>query len=153
ADHGLEIARQVARELVVYHRRSGGQSQFSPISQMDPESDRIRLALTFARDHLPEPLPIERLAEAAHLSVRQFGRAFRRETGETPAKAIERLRVEAARMRLQDGSEPVEQIARAVGFAEPERMRRAFVKLYGLPPQAVRRAHRDRLGTPRATGA
>jgi len=153
ADYGLEIARQVARELVVYHRRSGGQSQFSPISQMDPESDRIRLALTFARDHLPEPLPIERLAEAAHLSVRQFGRAFRRETGETPAKAIERLRVEAARMRLQDGSEPVEQIARAVGFAEPERMRRAFVKLYGLPPQAVRRAHRDRLGTPRATGA
>ncbi|MBN3727008.1 GlxA family transcriptional regulator [Burkholderia sp. Ac-20379] len=139
ADRGVEVAREVARELVVYHRRPGGQSQFSPISQMEPESDRIRLALTFARDHLHEPLPIERLAEAAHLSVRQFGRLFQKETGETPAKAVERLRVEAARLRIQDGSEPIEQIARAVGFTDPERMRRAFVKLFGLPPQAVRR--------------
>lgn len=142
ADHGIEMARDVARELVVYHRRSGGQSQFSDLTQMDPESDRIRIALTFARDNLHEPLSVERLADAAHLSVRQFGRAFQRETGETPARAIERLRVEAARMRLQDGSEPVEQIARAVGFGDPERMRRAFVKLYGLPPQAIRRARR-----------
>lgn len=142
ADHGAETARQVARELVVYHRRSGGQSQFAPISQMEPTSDRIRIALTFARDHLHEPLPLDRLAEAAHLSVRQFGRAFQRETGETPAKAVERLRTEAARMRLQDGSEPVEQIAQAVGFSDPERMRRAFVRLYGLSPQSVRRAAR-----------
>jgi transcriptional regulator GlxA family with amidase domain len=143
-DHGSETARQVARELVVYHRRPGGQSQFAPISQMEPTSDRIRIALTFARDHLHEPLPIERLADAARLSVRQFGRAFQRETGETPSKAVERLRVEAASLRLQDGSEPVEQIARAVGFSDPERMRRAFVKLYGLPPQAIRRANRQK---------
>ena len=147
ADHGSETARQVARELVVYHRRSGGQSQFAPISQMEPTSDRIRIALTFARDHLHEPLPIERLADAAHLSIRQFGRAFQRETGETPAKAVERLRVEAARMRLQDGTEPVEEIARAVGFNDPERMRRAFLKLYGLPPQAIRRANRQSAAT------
>ena len=138
ADHGPELARQVARELVVYHRRAGGQSQFAPISQMEPESDRIRIALSFARDHLHENLPIERLAEAAHLSVRQFGRAFRRETGETPAKAVERLRVEAARVRLQEGSEPIELIAQAVGFTDPERMRRAFVKLFGMSPQAIR---------------
>ncbi len=142
-DHGTNLARAVARELVVNHRRSGGQSQFSAMSQMEPDSDRMRLALNFAREHLSEPLPIERLAEAARLSVRQFVRAFRRETGETPAKAVERLRVEAARMRLQDGSEPVEQIARAVGFNDPERMRRAFVKLHGLPPQAIRRANRQ----------
>jgi transcriptional regulator GlxA family with amidase domain len=142
ADHGIQVAREVARELVVYHRRSGGQSQFSPMSQMEPESDRIRLALGFARDHLHEPLPIERLADAAHLSVRQFGRAFRRETGETPARAVERLRAEAARSRLQAGLEPIEQIAQAVGFSDPERMRRAFVKLYGMPPQAIRRADR-----------
>lgn len=141
-DHGPKLARGVARELVVHHRRSGGQSQFSAMSHMEPDSDRMRLALNFARDHLAEPLPIERLAEAASLSVRQFVRAFRRETGETPAKAVERLRVEAARMRLQDGSEPVEQIARAVGFNDPERMRRAFVKLHGLPPQSVRRTSR-----------
>ena len=141
-DFGTEIARQVARELVVPHRRSGGQSQFSAMSQMEPDSDRIRMALAFARDHLVEPLPIERLAEAARLSVRQFGRAFRRQTGETPAKAVERLRVEAASIRLQSGSEPVEQIAKAVGFTDPERMRRAFVKLHGHPPQAIRRAGR-----------
>lgn len=143
ADHGVDLARKVARELVVYHRRAGGQSQYSPISQMDPESDRIRIALAFARDRLHEPLPIERLADAAHLSLRQFGRAFRRETGETPARAVERLRIEAARARLQDGSEPIEAIAQAVGFSDPERMRRAFVKHYGMAPQAVRRLDRQ----------
>ena len=153
ADHGMDVARGVARELVVYHRRAGGQSQFSPISQMEPESDRIRIALAFARDHLHEPLPIERLADAAHLSLRQFGRAFRRETGETPARAIERLRVEAARARMQDGSEPIEQIARAVGFTDPERMRRAFVKLHGMPPQAIRRVDRRTGIVPPVTNA
>lgn len=142
-DFGTEIAREVARELVVPYRRSGGQSQFSAMSQMEPDSDRIRMALAFARDHLVEPLPIERLAEAARLSVRQFGRAFRRQTGETPAKAVERLRVEAASIRLRSGAEPIEQIAKAVGFTDPERMRRAFVKLHGHPPQAVRRAGRQ----------
>jgi len=141
-DHGVDLARKVARMLVVPYRRSGGQSQFSAMSQMEPESDRIRIALNFARDHLAEPLPIERLADVAHLSVRQFGRAFRRETGETPAKAVERLRMEAARIRLQDGAEPIEQIAVAVGFADPERMRRAFVKLHGHPPQSIRRARK-----------
>ncbi|BCA62718.1 hypothetical protein HMP09_1952 [Sphingomonas sp. HMP9] len=142
ADHGVELARQVSRELVVYHRRPGGQAQFSALSQMEPESDRMRVALAFAREHLSEPLPIERLAAAARLSPRQFCRTFRMETGETPAKAIERLRVEAAYLRLQDGSEPVEVIARAVGFNDPERMRRAFVARYGHPPQAIRRISR-----------
>jgi transcriptional regulator GlxA family with amidase domain len=140
ADHGVDLARAVAQELVVYHRRAGGQSQFSASSQTEPRSDRLQLAMMFAREHLAEPLPIERLAAAARLSPRQFGRLFRQETGETPTVAIERLRVEAARARLQDGSEPVELIARAVGFNDPERMRRAFVKRYGQPPQAVRRA-------------
>ena len=138
ADHGVELARAVARALVVYHRRPGGQSQFSALSHMEPTSDRMRMALTFAREHLSEPLPLDRLAEAARLSGRQFGRAFRKETGETPAKAIERLRLEAAHRRLLDGSEPVEIIARAVGFNDPERMRRAFLKQYGQPPQAIR---------------
>lgn len=141
-DMGSEIARSVSRLLVVAYRRPGGQSQFSAMSQMEPDSDRIRIALNFAREHLAEALPVERLAEAARLSPRQFGRVFRRETGETPAKAVERLRVEAARLRLQDGSEPIEQIALAVGFTDPERMRRAFVKLHGHPPQSIRRESR-----------
>ena len=136
----------MARDLVVYHRRPGGQSQFSALSLMEPDTDRIRTALSFAREHLAEPLPLERLAEAARLSPRQFGRAFRRETSETPAKAVERLRVEAARLRLQGGSEPVEAIARAVGFNDPERMRRAFVRRYGQPPQAMRRVSGPALG-------
>lgn len=141
-DLSAEITHALARHLVVPWRRPGGQSQFSAMSQMEPESDRIRLALNFAREHLDETLPVERLAEAARLSPRQFGRVFRRETGETPAKAVERLRVEAARLRLQEGSEPIEQIALAVGFTDPERMRRAFIKLLGHPPQSVRRADR-----------
>ncbi|MDB1112043.1 GlxA family transcriptional regulator [Pseudomonas extremaustralis] len=141
-DMGTEIARDVSRLLVVPYRRPGGQSQFSAMSQMEPESDRIRIALNFAREHLAEPLPVERLADAARLSLRQFGRAFRRETGETPAKAVERLRVEAACLRLQNGSEPIEQIALAIGFTDPERMRRAFVKIYGHPPQSIRRERR-----------
>lgn len=142
ADHGAELARAVARELVVYYRRPGGQSQFSAMAQLEPQSDRMRSVLAFVREHLQESLPIERLAEAACLSPRQFGRVFREETGETPSQAVERLRVEAARARLRDGSEPVEQIAAAVGFSDPERMRRAFVKRYGQPPQAVRRLAR-----------
>lgn len=142
ADHGTDLARAVARELVVYYRRPGGQSQFSTMADLEPKSDRMRDVLSFMREHLSEPLPVERLADAAHLSLRQFGRLFREETGETPSQAVERLRVEAARVRLRDGIEPIEQIAAAVGFTDPERMRRAFVKRFGHPPQAVRRLAR-----------
>ncbi|MBA8880739.1 GlxA family transcriptional regulator [Phyllobacterium myrsinacearum] len=141
-DLGAEAARAVAQELVVYHRRPGGQSQFSAMLELEPDSDRVRRALGFAREHLHEPLPVERLAEAACLSPRQFGRAFRAETGETPAKAVERLRAEAARVRIESGSEPIESIAVLVGFKDPERMRRAFLRLYGQPPQALKRAAR-----------
>lgn len=138
-DHGPELAKAVSRELVVYHRRPGGQSQYAAISQMEPQTDRIRKALTFARDHLGEPLSIERLADAACLSVRQFTRLFRQETGETPARAVERLRCEAARIRLRDANEPIAVVARMVGFADAERMRCAFVRSYGHPPQTQRR--------------
>jgi transcriptional regulator GlxA family with amidase domain len=141
-DLGLDIARAIARHLVVYHRRPGGQSQFSTLVELDPPSSRIREALTYARDHLAEPLTVERLAEAACLSPRQFGRAFLAETGQTPAKAVERLRAEAARARIESGSEPIEVIARDVGFTDPERMRRAFVRAFGQPPQAIRRQAR-----------
>src|SRR5450830_17482 len=142
-DHGASLARAVARELVVYHRRPGGQSQFSNLLEMDPPSGRIRQALSFARDHLHEALSAERLAEIACLSRRQFDRAFSAETGQTPAKAIEKLRAEAARPRVEAGEESLENIARAVGFDDPERMRRAFLRVFGYPPQAIRRAMRQ----------
>ncbi|SRR5450830_705297 len=143
ADHGADLARAVARELVVYHRRPGGQTQFSSLLEMDPPSNRIRQTLSYAREHLHEALSAERLAEIACLSRRQFDRAFSAETGQTPAKAIEKLRAEAARPRVEAGEESLEAIARAVGFDDPERMRRAFLRVFGYPPQAIRRAQRQ----------
>ena len=138
-DLGTEVSRATARSLVVYHRRPGGQSQFSALLDLEPASDRIREVLTYMREHLGETLPVERLAAVASLSPRQFSRIFVATTGETPAKAVERLRVEAARSRVEHGTEPIEAIARQVGFSDPERMRRAFVRLLGHPPQSIRR--------------
>jgi transcriptional regulator GlxA family with amidase domain len=136
------MAQRVARVLVVYHRRVGGQSQFSAMLEMQPATDRLRRALDFARSHLHESLSVERLAESVHIGVRQFSRLFQRETGESPAKAVERLRAEVAHTRVADSTDSIETIARQVGFASAERMRRAFIRLYGQPPQAVRRLAR-----------
>ena len=143
ADFGLEVSKGVARDLLVYHRRPGGQSQFSTILDLEPSSGRVRDALVFAREHLRETLSIERLAEAACVSSRQFSRIFHKETGETPARAIERLRAEVARPRVEDSREPIEAIAVEVGFGDVENMRRSFVRLFGQSPQTVRRVARD----------
>lgn len=142
SDFGPELSRAIAGELVVYHRRSGGQSQFSALQALQPASDRVRVALEYAHAHLQTELSIECLASAAALSARQLTRRFKAETGLTPARAVERLRVEEARRLLGDGGLSVAQIARAVGFANPERMRRAFIRRLGHPPQALRRASR-----------
>lgn len=142
ADLGAEIARRIAKRLVVYHLRAGGQSQYSAMLDMRPSSDRIQRALVFARENLRLDLPVERLAEAASLSPRQFSRAFRAETGQSPAKAIEALRVEAARQLIEAGRRSNDEIARETGFSDPDRMRRAFLRSYGQPPQAVRRSAR-----------
>ena len=138
-DLGVDVARQVARSLVVYHRRAGGQSQFSTLLELEPKSDRIQNALTYARRNLDTPLTVVQLAEAAHLSPRQFGRAFRAETGQTPAKAIENLRLEAARLMMEQGRHPIETIARQTGFGDRNRMRRAFLRAFGQTPQVIRR--------------
>ena len=101
-DLGRDIAQAIARMLVVYYRRPGGQMQHSFLLDQEPDNDRIRRALGFAREHLREPLPVERLAEVASLSVRQFGRAFLAATSTTPAKAVDRLRAETARPRVEN---------------------------------------------------
>ncbi len=88
------------------------------------------------------------MAEAARLSPRQFSRAFRAETGQSPAKAIEHLRVEAARLMLEDGRHTLDVIAAETGFADRERMRRAFLRVLGKPPQTIRRDARARPATP-----
>jgi transcriptional regulator GlxA family with amidase domain len=138
-DIGSELARAVAKKMVIHHKRSGGQSQFSALLQLEPKSDLIQTALAFARKNLHTKLTVERLADAAHLSPRKFRPAFAAETGELPAKAIENLRLEAARLMLEDSCHPLEIIAWQTGFADRERMRRAFVRVFGQPPQAMRR--------------
>ena len=138
-DLGPEVARLVAKKMVVYHRRAGGQSQYSALLELEPRSDRIQSALTYAKEHLDKELLVEELAEAAHLSPRQFSRAFRAETGQTPAKAVENLRIEAARLMLESGRHPIDIVARDTGFGDRNRMRRAFLRVFGQPPQMIRR--------------
>lgn len=138
-DLGDEASRHTARELVVYHRRPGGQSQHSVLLELAPKTDRIDRALAFARAHLMEPLPVERLAGAAGLSARQFARLFVQETGRTPAKAVEQLRVEAARIEVEARRRSFDEIACLTGFGDTDRMRSAFLRAYGQAPQALRR--------------
>ena len=141
-DFGEEIAQQTARQLVLYHRRSGGQSQFSSLLELKAPSGRFGPLLTWAREHLDAPLTVEDLAEQAGMSSRHFTRAFIAETGSTPSKAIERLRIEVARQRVQASSEAIERVAELTGFRDAERMRRAFIRAFGQPPQSLRRAAR-----------
>lgn len=142
ADLGAELAGDVAREMVVYHRRTGGQSQFSALQDLAPQSERMRAVLAHIGEHLTADLSIERLAGVACVSPRQFMRAFKTETGQTPAKAVERIRAEAARAHIEGGDSSIEAVARLTGFEDTERMRRAFVRVYGQPPQALRRTSR-----------
>jgi len=138
-DLGKTVARTVARQLVVYHRRAGGQMQFSSLLRLDPDSDRIRRVMSFMRENLEHSLPLERLADIANLSVRQFGRSFFKATGTTPAKLVERLRVEAAKPRIEEGRESLDAIARTVGFADTDRMRHAFLRVLGQTPRVLRK--------------
>ena len=141
-DYGDEIAHKTARQLVLYHRRSGGQSQFSSLLELKAPAGRFGPLLTWAREHLDAPLTVEDLAEQAGMSSRHFARAFIAETGTTPSKAVERLRIEVARQRVQSSGEAIEHVAQSTGFRDPERMRRAFIRAFGQPPQSLRRAAR-----------
>src|SRR6516164_7820874 len=138
-DLGADVARAVARNLVVYHRRAGGQSQFSALLELEPKSDRVQKALDHARRNLKSTLSVQELAEVAALSPRQFSRAFRAETGQSPAKAVEHLRVESARVLMEQASHSLDTIAAETGFGDRERMRRAFLRTLGQSPQTIRR--------------
>jgi transcriptional regulator GlxA family with amidase domain len=141
-DYGDEIAQKTAKQLVLYHRRSGGQSQFSSLLELKAPNGRFGTLLAWARENLDAPLTVEDLAEQAGMSSRHFTRAFMAETGTTPSKAVERLRIEVARQRVQSSSEAIERVAETTGFRDPERMRRAFIRAFGQPPQSLRRAAR-----------
>jgi transcriptional regulator GlxA family with amidase domain len=115
-DYGDEIAQKTAKQLVLYHRRSGGQSQFSSLLELKAPNGRFGPLLAWAREHLDAPLTVEDLAEQAGMSSRHFTRAFMAETGTTPSKAVERLRIEVARQRVQSSSEAIERVAQTTGF-------------------------------------
>ncbi|CAL8478509.1 GlxA family transcriptional regulator [Caballeronia sp. S22] len=141
-DLGAEIARSVAHKLVMHQRRAGGQSQHSEMLDLAPKSDRIQNALNFARKNLNRPLTVEELAGEAHLSPRQFSRVFALETGQSPAKAVEGLRLEAARLLIEKSRHSLETIAQETGFRDRRHMREAFMRGFGVPPQEVRREAR-----------
>jgi transcriptional regulator GlxA family with amidase domain len=138
-DFGEDVASSVAREMVVYAKRPGGQAQHSAL--LDLDASRFAKLNTWMREHLSEDLSVDRLAHQAAMSPRNFARAYAAETGVTPAKAVERMRTEAARAALEGGGS-IQAIARRTGFIDPERMRRAFVRLYGAPPAEMRRTLR-----------
>ncbi len=138
-DLGEDVAASVAREMVVYAKRPGGQAQHSALLEL--ESARFAKLNAWMREHLHEELSVDRLAQQAAMSPRNFARSYAAETGVTPAKAVERMRTEAARTALEHGG-AIQEIARRTGFGDPERMRRAFVRLYGAPPAQMRRTLR-----------
>jgi transcriptional regulator GlxA family with amidase domain len=141
-DLGEPVARKTAQQMVVYRRRPGGQSQFSALLEMERPDGRFADLLDWINLHLNAILTVDALATRSGMSPRNFARRFTQETGLTPAKAVERLRVEAARDLVETGHDPIDLIARRVGFGDLERMRCAFLRAFGQPPQALRRTAR-----------
>ena len=139
-DYGPELALYVARDLVVYLKRSGGQRQYSePLRFQARAGDRFADLAAWLPAHLAEDLSVEVLAARMSLSPRQFSRRFVRAFGTTPAQQVEALRLDAARDHLAATSAPVEAIAAAVGFRSDDAFRRAFDRRFGLPPSDYRR--------------
>ena len=142
-DLGRAIALDVARRLVVFLKRPGGQSQFSThLAAQSVDSTLLRDLPEWIVEHLGEDLSIERLADRAAMSPRNFTRVFRRETGSTPGKYVERARVDAARRLLEDGAESLEAVAACCGFGSGEQMRRTFQRHVGVVPIDYRRRFR-----------
>lgn len=138
-DLGEALARRVAQQLVVYYRRPGGQSQFSELLAMGREQGRFQGLLDEVRRDLRQAHRVADLADRACMSPRHFAREFIKETGHTPAHAVERLRVEAARAALERGADSLKAVARDCGFGSAERMRRSFQRLLGVSPSVHRR--------------
>lgn len=138
-DLGDEVAQRAARELVVHQRRHGGQSQFSVLQDVKLASGRFDEMIGWVRMNLATDIRVETMAEQAGMSPRNFARVFKAETGTTPARLVEKLRLEAARERVETTRFPLQEIATDTGFCDPERMRVAFVKAYGQPPMVLRR--------------
>ncbi|MFE2252448.1 GlxA family transcriptional regulator, partial [Streptomyces lavendulae] len=139
-DLGRDVALLIARHLVVFLRRPGNQAQFSAqLAAQTARREPLRDVQQWITEHPGGDLSVESLAARAALSPRHFARAFQAETGVTPGRYVERVRVEHARRLLEEGGEGVAQVARACGYRTPEALRRAFVRHLGQPPTEYRR--------------
>ena len=140
-DAGRKISIEVARMLVVYLKRAGGQSQYSALlaAQAQSNSDTFGDLEQWIAEHLTSNLRIEALAERVNMSPRNFARLYAKTRGRTPAKAVEAIRLDAARRRLEETSDAVTTVAKDCGFADEEQMRTAFVRTLGLPPREYRK--------------
>ena len=138
-DLGRETALEVARWLVLFVKRPGGQSQFSAqLSSQLAERHPLRELQAYVVEHPDEDLSVPALAERACMSERNFARAFRREVGMTPAAYVEAVRVDRARMLLESSDSPVEAVAQQCGFGTVETMRRAFARRMNVSPSDYR---------------
>lgn len=138
-DHGREVALGVARALVMFLRRPGGQTQFSAqLSAQMAEHEPLRDLQTYILEHPEADLSVEKLARRVAMSPRHFARVFAREVGDPPARFVARTRVETARRLLEESSDGLEVICRRTGLGTPETMRRAFLKIVGIPPSHYR---------------
>ena len=137
-DLGRSVALAVARYLVVFLKRPGGQAQFSAALALQAAEDKFGALHDWVNDHLGDELSLSVLAEQAGMSERSFSRHYAEATGKTPARAIERLRVEAARHLLSESRVPVKRIAQRCGFGSEETMRRSFLRLLFVTPQDYR---------------
>ena len=141
-DLDREAALTIARHLVLFLRRPGNQSQFSAtLAAQQPGREPLREVQRYVVENVSGNLSVETLAERAHMSPRNFARAFAAETGITPGRYVERVRVEAARRALEDTSEPIATVAAACGFGTSETMRRAFLRALGVAPAEYRRRY------------
>ncbi|MEO1369597.1 MAG: helix-turn-helix domain-containing protein, partial [Acidobacteriota bacterium] len=139
-DLGRALALDCARHLVVFMRRPGGQSQFSAtLASQQVERHSIDELIAWAADHPSSDLSVEAMAERVHMSVRNFSRVFRSEVGETPAAYVEKVRVEAARRRLEETDEPLGAVATRCGFGSADSMRRSFRRVVKVAPGDYRR--------------
>jgi transcriptional regulator GlxA family with amidase domain len=139
-DFGRTVALKVARELVMFLKRPGGQSQFSaPLAAQTAERSAIRDVQNWVLENLSQPLSVEELARRAGMSTRNFARSFRRETQWTPAEFVERARLDSARRMLEETKQPMKRIASVTGFGDATTMRRAFLRRIGVTPVDYRR--------------
>lgn len=144
-DLDRDAALTIARHLVLFLRRPGNQSQFSAtLAAQEPEREPLREVQRHIVEHPSAELTVEALAEQAHMSPRHFARAWRAETGITPGRYVERVRLEAARRALEDTSETVANVASTCGFGTAETMRRTFMRALGVAPAEYRRRYHPR---------